>query len=124
MSLKVSTNGLLSFGNPYTNYLPTPLSQIPSAGNYFVAPFWSDINIGIAGQISYMSYSIAGGPIAITQLEQVSSFIREASNGSTKFSGDWMAVAFWDGVAQYDGSKAVVCLTYTASFLVCSSTDQ
>ncbi len=49
------------------------------------------------------------GPTAVDRLEQVSSFIRENQNDADGFFGQWMLVAYWDGVAEFGGTETVRC---------------
>ena len=79
----------------FLNFTP---QLFPCCSEYLVAPFWADVDIrrGV-GNISYQVY-YTGSPL----LDNVSIIISDEEN--INFIGDWMLVAEWDGVSQYDGS--------------------
>ncbi len=91
-------------------YIFTHLKQLsasPSTHNYLVAPFWSNIDVTVAGSVYFATFR---GPhsTALERLDSVNSFIRENQNDGGEFSARWMMVAVWDGVAEYGGIETVL----------------
>ena len=69
-----------------------------------VAPFWTEIDIGIAGQLSYEVHSATASSTAI--MNRVNQFISDHIN--TSFIGTWMLVAEWLDVTEFGGSTKLV----------------
>lgn len=96
----MNTNGLLSFGSPYTEYSN---QDFPGSGDtrllYLVAPFWDDIDIS-RDQIGQISYEIHQSGY---YLDQVNDFLQRKRPST--FSGTWMFVAYWDSVRPFPGSS-------------------
>ena len=90
---QVSSNGLFSFGSAYNGWITHTFSQ-DSSRDYVVAPFWSDIDLRIAGSVLFQDFTTGEA-----QLDTVSQFIRAQMKNS--FSGTWMLVAYWDSVPEY-----------------------
>ena len=59
---------------------------------FVAAPFWSDIDLRLEGQVSWDIYTEQSPEM----LTMVTSFIRENANAT--FNGTWMMVAFWEDV--------------------------
>ena len=67
------------------------------ANAYLVAPYWDDVDIRLAGNISYEVHSRSNNNPGSNQLlDQISQFIEDSSGDS--FQGDWMLVAEWEEV--------------------------
>lgn len=115
----MSTNGLLSFGSPYTSWT----NQIFPGSNaisslYLVAPFWDDIDIS-RDQIGQISYEIHQSGY---YLDQVNDFLQRKRPST--FSGTWMFVAYWDSVRPFPGSSSSsvshnIYLSLVISTLLC-----
>lgn len=67
-----------------------------------VAPFWSDIDIGISGSVSYETYFRGTSGYEDAVLDRVSGYI--ATQSSSGFFGYWMMVAQWDAVHPFPHS--------------------
>ena len=99
--LKVATNGLVSFGNMFTSFLPVPFSNDSSttpASLFIAAPYWADIDNSFTGEIWYETHTAGSGENSTESnalLEEVSAFIR-ARQGVSSFNGSWMLVATWN----------------------------
>lgn len=64
-----------------------------------MAPFFTDINIASgSGQIGYEVHTVSTSE---TLLSSVDIIINE--HMQTNFHGEWLLVAEWDSVPQYDG---------------------
>ena len=101
-SLKVSTNGIISFGRPFSSHSPH-LFPGTSFYNYLVAPFWTDTDIteGV-GEVSYLVYDKSQSE----SLSWVSTYISQQQQIS--FTGTWMLVAEWRDVPEYLGDTSIV----------------
>ncbi|VTS03822.1 nidogen-like domain-containing protein [Tuwongella immobilis] len=55
----VNENGNLTFGAPLAQFTPTPLS---SATTPILAPFFADVDVSLAGQITYGTGTVEGRP--------------------------------------------------------------
>jgi hypothetical protein len=90
----VNTNGVLSFGEPFRSFQAQPF---PTEGNEsLIAPFWSDINTNVAGDIYYR---FTDDPALISD---VSGCIENAFGDP--FMPDLLFIATWVNVAAYSGS--------------------
>ena len=98
--LQVSSNGLISFGNPFTSFNP---QHFPIGINFaVVAPFWSDVDISNGvGNIYYHLYRDAQSPLVLHASEELTSF-------TGNFNSTWLMVVTWDGVPQFAGSLTEV----------------
>ena len=99
----MSSNGLLSFRQPFTNPERVPFHLTDEA---LIAPFWNDMNIELAGQVSYrfsMDQSL---------LDRVQVLINESLD--VYFSPAFLFIATWDRVAQWGADPSVVraCVHY------------
>ena len=62
-----------------------------------MAPYWDDVDIRLAGNISYEVHSRSGdNPGSNQLLDEVSSFVEDSTGQS--FQGSWMLVAEWKEV--------------------------
>ena len=110
MSIQISSNGLISFGQSYTSYTPQtfPISY------KVIAPYWIDIDLTQQGQINYIFVTTQNDPIGSIAL--VNNFL--ASNISVSFSADWILVAQWMNVCPYGNSIcANVCYVCSHSLI-------
>ena len=108
--LQVNTNGILSFDVGFPQCCPRPF---PVGDDVFlVAPFWSDVDIRMVGDISFEVHSVDDLDSWV-HLREVNSFVSNYTGN--QFDGTWMLVAFWDSVHPYphgDGrqDEFTVCL--------------
>ena len=98
LTLQVGTNGIFSFGRDFRQDLP---AQFPSLDadvyfSYLVAPYWSNIDTRLDGQVNYEVHVAGESSISDSYLGRVSAFIDAELD--TGFVGNWMVVATWDGV--------------------------
>ena len=95
-SPQVGANGIISFGAGWTSRLPQlfPTNNNITQYGYVVAPFWSDNDLTLAGNITYQVEEFSSD-----QLTSASAFITDTTN--TNFSGTWMLVAQWNDVHPY-----------------------
>ena len=95
-TLQVGTNGIFSFSDPFYSSDTAPF-PIGAASAYIVAPFWDDVDIRLAGNVSYeVHWSRENNPGSDQLLDQVSNFVKGSTGQS--FSGSWMLVAEWKEV--------------------------
>ena len=120
--LKVSSNGLISFGHQYSHHDSTlfPNEDDPSA--FVAAPYWGDIDNRDLGEIWYETHISGWSATADSMLEKVSNLVRSEQNISS-FQGTWMVVATWKGSVPYDGTGSEVCSYKIASFNNCYLSD-
>ena len=91
----MSTNGLLSFGTPFTSHSP---ELFPFDGQVLISPFWADINTGVVGIDTGVQGRIFYRFSSITSSirNQLGLYIRDSS-----FSPSLIFIATWDGVAEF-----------------------
>ena len=75
---------------------PFPSSDVAVHYSYLVAPYWSDIDTRLDGQVNYEVHIAGESSTSDEYLGRVSSLINSESD--TYFNGSWMVVATWDGV--------------------------
>ena len=103
-TFQVVTNGLISFGEPLLLHIPYsfPTAFPEVYDSYTLAPFWSDVDISILGEIKYEVHSADSNiPGSTYLLNEVNYFI--SNKTGEDFVGTWMLVAFWDSVHPYAG---------------------
>ena len=66
------------------------------------APFWSDIDTGRSGSVSYEVYQRGSSETEDAILDRINGFISEQM--SVAFGGYWMMVAHWDAVHPFPHS--------------------
>ena len=91
---QISTNGLISFDIPVTNFFNVPFPSF-LANFYVIAPFWDDINTNNGGTISFDRHYQGSS----TTLETVSAYVRDRTG--QPFEGYWMLVVFWEEVRPF-----------------------
>ena len=93
---QVGTNGIFSFSEPFYSASPTPFPG-GAPGAYIVAPYWDDVDLRRAGNLSYEVHSRReNNPESNQLLEEVSGFVEDSIRQS--FQGSWMLVAEWKEV--------------------------
>ncbi|XP_026541083.1 alpha-tectorin-like [Notechis scutatus] len=103
-SLYVNNNGVVSFGNPVSQFTPDPFPLMD--GRTFVAPFWADVDNRITGDVYYRQSQDQG------LLQRVTADIN-AYFPHENFTATWAFVATWDQVAFY-GSLSTKVNTFQA----------
>ena len=93
---QVGANGIVSFGAGWTSRLPQlfPTNNNLTKYAHVVAPFWSDNDLTLAGNVTYQVEEFS-----TEKLTNASAFIADIMN--TNFSGTWMLVAQWNCVHPY-----------------------
>ena len=107
---KISTNGVISFGHPFSHYGATlfPNEGDPTVYTSFLAaPYWGDIDNRNLGEIWYDTHTSGQSEMSNSLLESVSNFVRSEQNLSS-FQGIWMVVATWNGSVPFAGTGEVV----------------
>merc|ERR1712168_598505 len=67
-----------------------------------IAPYWSDINIELGGDIWYRQTEDKDGDV----IKEATKFIKDVYRNN--FCGVWAMVVTWDAVAPFSGSGGVV----------------
>ena len=109
---KISTHGLISFGEGYTNWVP---QSFPLSDDYWyeygsgqdddfiqhtiiypdiISPYWDDIDLRVKGNILYESYDSDSPDI----LETISDFVTKNQNLLEIFDCKSAVVFFWSDV--------------------------
>ncbi len=135
MILQVGTNGIISFGEPFTFASPQPFPTVfPFIyENYLLAPFWADVDISPFfgsindGSIKYEVHTTASNfSGSIDLIGRVSNFI--SNKTETTFEGSWMLVALWDEVPPFGGvfgQEVRIIRSWTLAILYsCSDSDR
>lgn len=112
-SLYINSNGLITFGTPFTAYSPTSIEDF---GTPAIAPFWSDVNINAGGEI-YWDIDPANGKITITW-DSVAPYQGSGNNSfqvvlTSNGSGDFDVEFIYETIEWTDGYQgdATVGLT-------------
>lgn len=110
--MQVGTDGFFSVDGGH--YLPPTF--IDDVNVPIVAPYWtdSDVTIGV-GSINYEVHTKETSP---TILASVDSIITEYMG--TEFHGEWMLLAKWDNVPEYDGIVNIVSSCMYICLMRCS----
>ena len=113
---------MISFSEPIyrANTVPFPDG---APGAYVVAPYWDDVDIRIAGTISYEVHSRRGNNPGSNQLlDEVSSFVEDSIGQS--FQGSWMLVAEWKEVHPWPHGSPSLSPFYPETLLVSEALRQ
>ena len=96
--MQVSTNGVVSFGAPFTNpsSSPFPLSR----SDVLIAPFWDDFNVDNGGQILFRLSENQ------TLLNQVGSIINDSFEYD--FTPTMLFIVTWNRIPEYGRSSNIV----------------
>ena len=86
--LQVNTNGVLSFRNPFFNFVPNPFPL--NTNNVLIAPFWDDFDLRLGGQILFRETNDE------SLLDTVGALINEIF--MWEFTPTLLFIATWDGV--------------------------
>ena len=116
----MASNGHISF---QTQYSPFNAELFPTTNpdiywDFVLAPFWSDVDLRLAGMASWEIHTTAASQSLI---DQVSTFIQE-NNGVSDFSGSWMMITYWEDVHPFPHGFGIstpytlsVCIKITGS---------
>lgn len=96
---QVNHNGHLTFDTPWSSYVPQPFPLYGSRD--IIAPFWTDLDNRINGQVYYNQYTSSS-----ILLQQATRDIRRYFP-ELSFSAEWVFVATWNEVAYYPNSGTV-----------------
>lgn len=107
MSLKVGTDGWISFGRGINNSSPDlfPTTSAEVFWTFIVAPFWSNLDTSQSGNVSWEIHNISLSSDAVTR---VNDFIHD-EYGDMEFNGTWMIIVFWEDVTPSGESSPVSC---------------
>ena len=117
----MSTNGVVSFGRPFTQFWPVAFpygwSSVP-----IIAAYWNDLDFrnDIEDSGLYYSTYVSSGPKRDQAfLQEFSERISAYTDGGTIFNPTWMLVCTWYKVTPYYGrsNKDEVNLSYIISML-------
>ena len=100
--IQVNTNGVVSFGAPFTVFThssrPFPLSR----SDVLIAPFWDDSNVENGGQILFRLSDDQ------TLLNQVGSIINDRLEYD--FTPTMLFIVTWNRIPEFGGSSNIVSL--------------
>ena len=97
----MSTNGLLSFGWPFTHFTSDGLNFDSVFSPPLIAPFWDDVDVTRGGTIYYRQDNTSS--IA----EQIQQNISLQFHNIDLFYPSLVFIATWDRVASYRNREAV-----------------
>ena len=101
--LQVSTNGVISFGSQFSDYKAVLFPHNNGSNiyqTYVVAPYWTDNDARLYGNVSWEMYSIGDSLESDNISGRVNLFIRTNTN-STNFYGSFAFVGTWSEMHQY-----------------------
>ena len=96
--MQVSTNGVVSFGDPFTDYNTRPFPL--STSDILLAPFWDDSNVVIGGQVLFRLSDNQ------TLLNQVGSIINDTLEYD--FTPTMLFIVTWNSIPAFGGSRNIV----------------
>ena len=106
--IQIATNGIISFGAGFYIHTPVefpgPFSDVADA--YLVAPFWSDNDIRLDGEIFYEVHVAGNNSNSDQILSQVSAFV--SNQTADDFTGTWMLVVQWDEVNPFPAGSSFI----------------
>ena len=108
--LQVSTNGVVSFGDPFTNPSSSPFPL--STNDILIAPFWDDSNVESGGQVLFRLSDNQ------TLLKQVGSIINDRLEYD--FTPTMLFIVTWNRIPEFRGSPdivSVIIITYSCNYL-------
>ena len=111
-SIQVITNGYLSFGTSYIDFIP---QLFPEGRQFLVAPFWADIDVSRGvGDIRYEVHTTSSSGSFLTD---VSDFISNVTG--SQFTGHWMLLVEWNDVPHFGTSLDLVRTGLIHIYLQC-----
>ena len=111
MILQVSSNGVLSFNRSFTSPSAGAFPTTDADGDVLIAPFWTDIDLNVAGGRVY--YRFSTDPSLLSEIGFNISTIFE-----TAFAANLLFIATWDRVAEFGSNGTLVssCLSIPENF--------
>ena len=107
---------MISFSEPIYALITAPFPD-GAPGAYVVAPYWDDVDLRRAGNISYEVHSRSGNNPGSNQLlDEVSGFVENSTGQS--FQGSWMLVAEWENVHPWPHGNSLWAILYPETSLV------
>ena len=105
--IQVSTEGVISFGEefPYSEPAEFPTQVANTRFKYIVAPYWSNIDTRLDGQVWYETHQSGSSAVSNQVLNRVGAFITNQTG--VDFTGNWMLVAMWDSVHPFPHGASV-----------------
>lgn len=100
----MNTNGVISFLADFPYQPPTLFpgdSNDPVFDSNAVAPFWAAIDTRPQGEVRYNILTAGENAISDNLLGRVTMFINDQTD-YTDFAGNWMLVATWDRVQEFN----------------------
>lgn len=99
--------GVISFGEEFAYEAPGefPTESASTYYKYIVAPYWSNTDTRMDGQVWYQIYQSGGGGMSDTLLNTVGTFI--VNQTGVDFVGNWMLVAKWEGVHPFPHGRSL-----------------
>ena len=108
---------MISFSEPIYNANAEAPFPAGAPGAYVVAPYWDDVDLRRAGNISYEVHSRReNNPGSNQLLEEVSGFVEDSTGQS--FQGSWMLVAEWKEVHPWPHGLPWLALMFPGASLV------
>ena len=105
----MSTNGVVSFGIEFPHFSAS-LFPTESAATYYdfaVAPYWSDNDARLNGQVSWEMYRTGDSSATDDIIQDVNAFINLNTN-ETNFAGNFIFVGFWEEMHPYPAGASPI----------------
>ena len=93
--LQISSNGLISFGDSYLEYI----RRLFPINEKVIAPYWDDIDLTGRGSIHYDSFNTLNGSEV---LRNVSAFINSVYRTPNMFEASSAVVVYWRDTCPID----------------------
>uniref|UniRef100_A0A3Q3BF40 NIDO domain-containing protein n=1 Tax=Kryptolebias marmoratus TaxID=37003 RepID=A0A3Q3BF40_KRYMA len=104
---QVNHNGHLTFQAPWFSYIP---QRFPMRGTRdIIAPFWTDLNNVVSGDIYYAQHT--SGQLLHQVTRDINEYFPELN-----FNAELVFIATWDEVAYYSGPGTVSDFDLTAGY--------
>ena len=100
--MQMATNGIISFGIEFPHF-SAALFPTENAETYFdfaVAPYWTDNDARLYGQVSWEMYSTGDRADTDNIIQTVNDFINVNTN-ETNFAGNFIFVGNWKEMHPY-----------------------
>ena len=97
--MQISSNGLISFGSPFTSFSPRLFPIVQQV----IAPYWDDIILTNRGTVFYDSFNAQNG---LKALKTVSNFINSVQWEQTdQFEASSVVVVYWRDTCPFGDSR-------------------
>ena len=102
----MSTNGLISFRNPFSSFSPEPFTQsFAQFNDPIIAPLWGDFtNFEVSGSNVFSRVTNSQ-----ETLEMVATQLRTVNQDFTDYNPSLAVIVTWDGLRGYISTTSVVC---------------